>query len=460
MDEDDVRPSGGRATFVASHPRSAGAESDPTAHRIGSATTFLPAPTRFSDFTGVEYKAGERAFAAIIFAAIGLVIIPEVINYLLVKHVPDQSIDRALASAETPIAGLARWALSGVLLAVSSLVLLMRGHPNRDVTWLLVFLMALNLPYLIGPDQPGPADLVKIMLANLVLLAIWHTGARVVVLKWIPILVSGVGAYSLIGGLIIPEYMMYNIVSRKSLVFGWELAGPFGQSNALGMYCAVAFSLVPLIGQNRWRAVCASILLATIVASASRTALVAVAVVVLWWLICRLRSVISIRLAGTVLAGTALAAAMVIPLLRWSPGSFTERAFIWAGGLELWRDAPVVGSGYNWFLQHGQEQAEIVLWAGMGTGHNIHIDTLIKFGLAGLAFLLPIWIGAIYVTGTMRVINEQVALFGYLIAFFVLGMTEAVWHLWPNIQQFPTSTLIFATVLMARNRGRTPAGAM
>ncbi|OAN42556.1 ligase [Mycolicibacterium iranicum] len=393
-------------------------------------------------------------------AAVALVIVPEVINYLLVKHTPDQSIDQALATAETPVAGLARWALSGALLAVSSLVILMRGHPNRDITWLLVFLLALNLPYLVGPDQPGPADLVKIMLANLVLLAIWNTGARIAELKWIPILVTGVGAYSLIGALIIPEYMMYNVVSRKSLIFGWELAGPFGQSNALGMYCAIAFALLPLIPGNGWRVTCGAILFVTILASASRTSLIAISFVVLWWLICRAATAAFVRVTGTVLAGLALGAAFVIPLLDWDPDSFTERAFIWKGGLELWRESPIVGSGYNWFLTTGQSEAETILWAGMGTGHNIFIDTLIKFGLSGLAFLLPIWIGAIYVTGTMRVRGEKIALFGYLIAFFVLSMTEAVWHLWPNIQQFPTSALIFATVLMARDRGGATEGTL
>lgn len=453
MERDVVQPSSRRTTFVASRPRSRGVDRDPSTRHTGSDMTFSTAPTRFLRDTIVDYKAGDRALALVIITAIALVIVPEVINYLLVKHAPDQSINQALATAETPIAGLARWALSGALLAVSSLVILMRGHPNRDITWLLVFLLALNLPYLVGPDQPGPSDLVKIMLANLVLLAIWNTGARIAELKWIPILVTGVGAYSLIGAVLIPEYMMYNLVSRKSLIFGWELAGPFGQSNALGMYCAIAFSLVPLIPGSRWRIVCAAILFATILASASRTSLIAVSFVILWWLICRARSGHSLRGIGTVLAGAAAAAAFVIPLLRWDPDSFTERAFIWKGGLELWAQSPVAGSGYNWFLTHGQSEAGVILWAGMGTGHNILIDTLIKFGLSGLAFLLPIWVGAVYVTGTMRITQQQIALFGYFIAFFVLSMTEAVWHMWPNIQQFPTSALIFATVLMARDRG-------
>lgn len=419
------------------------------------ATTFVAAPTRFLQPSAWDPNKGSRAFVLVLVAAMGLVVLPEAINHLIVKHTPDLAIERALVVSETPIAGLARWALSAVLLAVSSVVALMRGHPNRDVTWLLAVLLALNLPYLIGPDRPGPADLVKIVLANVVFVAIWNTGARVSALKWIPILMSCVGAYSIIGGVIIPEYMMYNMVSRKSLVAGWELAGPFGQSNALGMYCAIAFSLVPLIVTNKWRVVCAAILLTTIVLSATRTALAAAAIVLLWWALTRLRSVIGIRLAGTVFAGLAVTAALVIPLLKWDPDSFTERAVIWSGALKLWQQSPLVGSGFNWFLVSGQSREEIVVWAGAGTGHNILVDSLVKFGVIGVITLIPIWIGAIWATRRMHVVREQVGCFGYLTAFFIMAMTEAVWGMWPNTQQFPTSGLIFATILMARNGYQT-----
>ncbi|WNG87012.1 O-antigen ligase family protein [Mycobacterium sp. ITM-2016-00317] len=424
----------------------------------GSVSSYVAAPpvylrerTRFLDSPPTDSRIRRRAFVLLLVTALGLVVIPEAINYLIVKHTPDLAISEALVSAETPVAGLARWVGSAALLAVSAWGVLMRGHPNRDITWLLVFLLALNLPYLAGPDRPGPADLVKILLANIVLLAIWNTGARVADLKWIPVLMSCVGAYSIVGGLIIPEYMMYNIVSRKSLVAGWELAGPFGQSNALGMYCAISFSLIPLIKKIQWRVLCASLLLATIILSATRTAVVAAAVVILWWIFCRIRPLISVRLAGTALATSAVAAAFVIPWLDWGSDAFTERAFIWSEALDLWQQAPIVGSGFNWFLVHGQAQAQIVVWAVAGTGHNIVVDTLVKYGVVGLATLIPVWLGAIWATRAMRAPNEQIACFGYLSAFFVMAITEAVWDLWPNVQQFPTSGLIFATILMARN---------
>jgi O-antigen ligase len=158
------------------------------------------------------------------------------------------------------------------------------------------------------------------------------------------------------------------------------------------------------------------------------------------------------------LASAAVGAALVIPLLNWSADSFTGRPFIWSEALSLWQHSPIVGMGFNWFLAHGQSAEEVFVWARAGTGHNILIDTLVKSGLAGLAALVPIWIGAIFATRALRARNEQIALFGYLIAFFVIAVTEAVWELWPNVQQFPTSGLIFATLLMARGRDKATEG--
>ena len=243
----------------------------------------------------------------------------------------------------------------------------------------------------------------------------------------------------------------YNIDSRKSLVAGWELAGPFGQSNALGMYCAMGFSLVPLVKGLRWQAICAVILLSTIVLSATRTALIASGFVVLWWILSWLRPLISIRLVGTLFAGLAVCCAVTIPLMHWDPHAFTERPVIWSTALRWIQESPIVGMGFNWFLTYGPLTRETAVWANFGTGHNILIDTLVKTGLVGVALLMPIWLRAIVAAGAFRVTNVQIACFGYLIAFFVMATLEAVWDLWPTIQQFPTSGLIFATLIMARD---------
>jgi O-antigen ligase len=389
----------------------------------------------------------------LIVTAIGLVVVPDLITYLFVEHSPVLPPGEAQTSGDLPLAQLASLGGSAVLLALSAAVTAMRGHPNRDVTGLFVVLLAVNVPFLISPEIPPPADFPKIVLANLFVLALWNVGAPIAGLRWVPYTVALIGMYSLIGGLIIPDYMMYNTASEKAIVAGWELAGPFGHANVLGMYCALAFALTPLIADRRWRVLTGSILVAAMVAAASRTALIAAALVGLWWLICWVRPMISmsIRTAGTILVGVSATAMFVFPFVKWDPSAFTERALVWAESLKVWQEAPVVGMGVNWFLNDAQAWANIAKWAYVGTGHNMVVDTLVKSGLVGLTVLIVLLVAAVKSTRALLITSHQIACFGFLMAFFVAATTEAVWALLPNLQLFPISGLIFAALILTRH---------
>ena len=419
----------------------------------------MAAPTREFDATTTNARQEGRALALLIVVTVGLAVVPEVITHINVKHSPDlPPLEDDSASSKFPLAHLASLAGSALLLALSSAIAVKRGHPDRRFTSAVLLLLAVNIPFVISPVLPAPGDLIKVVLANTVVLALWNTGASIAELKWIPMIVSCIGVYSVIGGFLLPDYMMYNIVSEKALVGGWELAGPFGHGNVLGMYCAVAFALVPLVPGLRWQLLCGTILFATAVASASRTAVIATVIVLLWWLTCRFRSVVSIRLAGTVFASVSAAAMLVIPFLNWDPHAFTDRASIWAASIEIWKHAPLLGSGVNWFMTDAQSTGNVAAWAYVGTGHNLVIDTLVKSGVMGLAVLAPVLIGAIVSARALRVTNQQIACFGFLVAFFVAATTEAVWALLPNLQLFPISGLIFAVMMLTRHGERIGQG--
>lgn len=423
--------------------------------RLASARTFLAAPTRAFAAATPTVRQNRRALAALIIVAIGLVVLPEVITHLNVKHTPDlPPLEDESASSKFPLAHLASLAGSALLLVLSSVVAVKRGHPNRHFGGVLVLLLAVNVPYLISPVVPAPGDLIKVVLANTMVLALWNTGASITELKWLPIIVSCIGVYSIIGGLVIPDYMMYNVVSVKAIVPGWELAGPFGHGNVLGMYCAVAFALVPLVDGTRWRVVCATIIFTTVVLSASRTAVLACLVVLIWWATCAVRRVISVRMAGTIGALTGAAAMVVIPFLPWDPSAFTDRAAIWAASIVEWGLSPVLGLGVNWFMTDAQSTGNIAAWAYVGTGHNLAIDTLVKSGLVGFAVLVPVILGAIFAARSLRVTSQQIACFGFLMGFFVAATTEAVWTLLPNVQLFPISGMVFAILILNRHGDR------
>lgn len=392
--------------------------------------------------------------ALLIVTTIALVVVPDLITYLIVEHSPVVPPGEGAPTPDLSIAQLVSVGGSAVLLVLSAVVAWMRGHPNRDITGVLVILLALNVPYLISPEPPPPVDLPKIVLANVFVLALWNIGAPITALKWLPMTVAVIAVYSVTGGLIIPEYAMYNTESEKALVAGWELAGPFGHANVLGMYCALAFALVPLITERRWRLLTGAILFATIVVTASRTALIAAGLVALWWLLSRLRPMISVRLAGTVFVILSATAMSVIPFGDWDPDAFTDRGHVWAESIAVWKQSPLVGNGVNWFLNEAQESGNIAKWAYVGTGHNMVIDTLVKSGLVGLAVLVPVLLAAILATRALRVTSQQIACFGFLMAFFVTAMPEAVWALLPNLQLFPISGLVFVVLILNRQDER------
>lgn len=419
----------------------------------GTQATYVAAPVRFPDPKLWDDRQERWAFALLVISAITLVVLPEVVTHVLVKHSPDLPPGQESEGSKLPIAHLISLGGSAALLGLSGLIAVRRTRPNRDITGVLILLIALNVPYFITLALPGPQDLIKLALANAFILAIWNVGAPIGELRWLPIIGTGIGVYSLIGGFVAPEYMMYNIVSEKAIVGGWELAGPFGHGNVLGMYCGLAFALVPLVTRIPWRIFCGVILLSTIVASATRTALLAAAAVMMWWLLCWFKSLISVRLAGTTLVAVIATATLTFPFLAWDPHAFTDRAAVWASALKVWEQSPLVGMGVNWFLNGAQQSANIAAWAYVGTGHNITVDTLVKSGVLGLAVLVPVMIAAVWSARKLGIRNQQIAYFGYLIAFFVIATTEAVWSLLPNLQLFPISGMVFAVLLVTAHRG-------
>lgn len=445
-------------TFVASAPRSARAVM--TTPPVRSFGTFVAALPRVFDSKATDFRRHDYAFALLIVATILLVVVPDLITYLTVEHEPILPPGEATTSADLPLAQLASLGGSAVLLAMSTAVVAMRGYPNRDITGVLILLLAVNLPYLVSPKLPPVADFPKIVLANVFVLALWRVGAPIAGLKWLPMTVGVIAVYSLIGGLLMPGYAMYNTNSEKAIIPGWELAGPFGHANVLGIYCALALALTPLITDRRWRLLTGSILFVTLVASASRTALIAASLILLWWLICWFKSFISIRVAGTVLVSVTATAMFVFPFIHWDPRAFTDRAQVWAESLRVWQQSPVVGMGVNWFLDDAQAVGNIAKWAFVGTGHNMVADTLVKSGLLGIGVLVPLIVAAIVTTRALRVTTQQIACFGFLMAFFVAATTEAVWALLPNLQLFPISGLVFAVLILARRDGQAVDGAL
>ena len=417
--------------------------------RLPTSSTHRAAPVRNSAPAIRGFGPDNRALAFLTFAAVGLAVVPSLVHYLFVKHLPPTF---AGLPPQHPFARVASLVASAVLVLTCSVIVLMRGHPDRNVSGALLLLLGLVLPYTITPASPGTGDIVWVVMAAAVIVAVWNIGASVDGLKWVPITASLVGAYSIVRGLIAPDYVTYDKYSTKALIGDMQLAGPFGHSNTLGLYCVLALALVPLIVNIRWRILHGLILCTAIVASASRTALIAAGVLALWWIICCFRSVISVRLAGTALIGLCAATVLVLPLLSWDPRAFTGRAYLWEASLSAWQESRWFGLGINWF-KRAQSSVPVVDGTYATSGHNLVINTLVTSGLVGICVLVLVLLAAMRSTLAFDVTSHQIACFGYLIAFLVASTTEAIWISLPNSELFPVVGLVYAVVIATRHNG-------
>jgi O-Antigen ligase len=419
----------------------------PVASRIHRAS---PARNTQPAITGGQQS---RALVVLIIAVNAMAVLPNGVKYLNFKHRPLDLLAERGVTPQFPLARDVSLTAAVALFLVCSVIVLGRGHLGRDISGAIILLLALLVPYIISPTLET-ADIVKVALAAAVIIAVWSIGAPVDELKWVPIVGSLIGIYSIIGGLIIPEYMNNITDPTKLLIPNWELAGPFWHGNALGIYCVLALALTPLIASVRWRIFHGLILCTTIVAAASRTALIAAGVLALWWIICWFRSMISVRLAGTALIGCCAAAVVMLPLLNSNPQAFVGRGFAWATSLSLWQESRLVGLGINFKFMGRGYSLNPGVWA-FHHGHNLVVDTLVRSGLVGICVLVLVLLAAIRSTRAFDVSSHQIAFFGYLIAFLVASCTEPNWTLIPTMPLFPVVGLVFAVVICRPRNAKT-----
>jgi hypothetical protein len=399
---------------------------------------------------------GDRAFFILIIAVVGMAIFPNLVYFLHFEHGFVVYLIRIGVEPQVLLARIVRWVAATVLLLTCSVIVLMRGHPNRSISGALILLLGLVLPYIISPSIPLKTDFVGFTLAVAVIVALWNIKPSVDGLKWLAITGSLIGGGSIIGGLIAPKYMVIAQTSDKPIIGGMGLAGPFGHSNSLGAYCVLALALVPLISSLRWKILNTLFLCATIMASSSRTALIAAGIVILWWVICRFQSVINIRRTGTVLVYSCAATAAVLPLLNSNPRAFSGRGYIWSESLAILQESPILGLGMNWLRDSARSSSSIDNWADSGSGHNLVIDHLVTSGLVGICLLVFVLAAAIYSVRAFEIKSHQIACFGLLITFLVLSITESYWTLLPTSQLFPVVGFVLAVLIVARPDKRTP----
>lgn len=290
--------------------------------------------------------------------------------------------------------------LNAALLGLCAVLVLMRVRSlpwRRPVGWLLLlapWVWAVGHLVVLGRPPGAPA-----LLYPAVVTAAWAVRpglASVRVLGW---LVTATAAVSLVLGLLLPGKALYDDYEGADLD---KSLGPFGilaallpSGNNLGVALAIGLPAVWCL-RTRWRWLALAVTVLALAWSFSRTAWAATLVAVVAALLVRYAP------RRTVVAGTGLgllgAAVVVVPFVVTDPTAVANRATFWVGGLEAWREQPLVGHGTDWFKVVASGDDNLGGYAYQA--HNQAVQALVTGGV-----VLMVLIGALLAYAAVRAVR-------------------------------------------------------
>lgn len=259
--------------------------------------------------------------------------------------------------------------------------------------------------------------------------------------------IGAFGAVVLIVSLAMPSFAYDASVTEcydKCGALGFVFAGALVNGNALGLVLTLALPAIYLAfsGVPRWILVCAVVVV--VAASASRTSLNAVLLLVPVLLIARPsydldRMSVFRRWAIYISAIAATAASVVVPFVTTDPSAYTGRGALWQLTVEEMRGSEWFGLGSQAWGELTQT-GDIAQTAGYST-HNQWFDVWFIAGWVGVAlfvlFILAVLMGA----GRLAYIPALVA-----VPAAVIAITERPWAV-GTIDTFTFS--LFAFMLAA-----------
>ncbi len=303
---------------------------------------------------------------------------------------------------------------------------------------------------------PGPTALVY----PAVVLAVWCARPRLTVAEVVGHLTVATAGVSVLLGILAPTAGVYARAAGAELE---KPIGPFGvlagvmlSGNDLGLVLAIGAASVWTIRRAvvRWAGLV--LVLVAVVWSASRTALLALAVVALLALALRLvrtscRPGPFGRDLAAVLAGASLAVlglVMVLaPLLVRVPTALNNRGRLWAFAIERFGEDPLLGAGADVF--------KVIATTGQNLGgHATHAHNLAAQVLVSGGVLLVVALGALLVLAALRAVRHSANGWDwpvlFLAGFLVLAALEVPLVMTDRLRQYPYVLVPLLVVLLAQ----------
>lgn len=300
---------------------------------------------------------------------------------------------------------------------------------RKDVTPLVVVLLP-SLWIVFDEFSHGRPVSEKVLLPIGIAIALWALQVRVGDLRLYALLTTAMAAVSMVLTSVAPRlvYMpeSFDLATDKALLDLPLLAGFFSHPNGNGLFLAFALPFTYLFSRWYLRWSTTAVLVAAIVWSASRTALIGV---VVWFVIVLLTMLLRRSLhavIGVVLFGLC-AAVVIVPLTTTDPTAYTLRGAIWQFTLSQlsgthWLD----GLGHTWFTDN-YDVLKDALTTAAGHGHNVFVTYTVTGGLILVAAFGFVVYRCTRIARRLPS-RESIAALGFLCVLAGLSITESAWR--------------------------------
>jgi O-antigen ligase len=186
--------------------------------------------------------------------------------------------------------------------------------------------------------------------------------------------------------LVSPDIVLVNYGSLQSKgIFGYKLlSGIYSHSNQFGAVLSLSAPFILLLKRNA-QIVFLPLILLTLFLTGSRSALLATALsLMLMWSL-RNFSDKAFNLTVTCVFYSGMVVMYVLPFLIRSENFLSLRGRIWMRSIEDWKTNPIFGMGSDYYENTALNYSTIGYYGG--TGHNLALDFLVKYGILGLAMI-------------------------------------------------------------------------
>lgn len=372
-------------------------------------------------------RPGFRVFATIVWAANA---VPAAVNFIEQPHLPQVV---GVSSGRTQLSSLVSSVLSAIVLLACFVVILStsRGRVRAPVHQLLLalspcLLVLLQLAFQRSLDAPS---LLTIGSCIVVILAVWlsaPTVREVAFLGWLGaatiVLSLGLAVFNPGHAVFVDQYGNSG-KSTKSLIGADQVAGILGHSNTLGVVAVLTIAILLYQRRSVARNVLIVLSLIALLLASSRTAFIALSVMVVFAVWSRL-----VLHRGRPLDWLVASVAVVVvalPLTASSGEAFTGRGRIWMGALNAAGHSWLVGYGPDWFTRVGLSTQE--LGSEAGSGHNMFVHLFVTGGAIALAVYAFLFFGLIRRMMRQKSARATALYRGVLSVLLSIAMLEFAW---------------------------------